>query len=233
MSRKQPKDRLQTAGATRRAFSLVELLVVVAVIALLMAITAPSLQRAKELTRRSICATQLHHQGVACNTYAAEGDKLYPPSVTVGHWPFGGMSTIAGQPDKPAGQAILHLAGLLPGKDSLYCPSAVVESGITTVRHWRPENWDSTFFGYPYWGPYWGQADGLDDLLARNTLSPSDRVLMTDLSITPDWWWQSNHKDARGEFEGGNTLRNDGSARWFEAVEMEPRFLHANQTFYF
>ena len=45
----------------RRAFSLVELLVVIAVIALLLAILAPSAMSIVEHTRRSACANN-HHQ---------------------------------------------------------------------------------------------------------------------------------------------------------------------------
>ena len=54
------------------AFSLVELLVVVAILAVLLGIMAPSLRRAKELTRRAICLTNMKHTVQGCMGYAAE-----------------------------------------------------------------------------------------------------------------------------------------------------------------
>ncbi|MHC4718499.1 MAG: type II secretion system protein, partial [Planctomycetota bacterium] len=60
-----------------RAFTLVELLVVVGIIALLVTILMPSLGRALELARRTICRTQLHALGRGWLLYFADhNDKL-------------------------------------------------------------------------------------------------------------------------------------------------------------
>ena len=53
-------------------FTLIELLVVVAIISLLVSILIPSLQHARELARRSLCMSNLHHIGVAMHMYANE-----------------------------------------------------------------------------------------------------------------------------------------------------------------
>ena len=55
---------------TGRGFTLIEVLVVVAIIALLISILLPSLSRAKEMSRRAVCASRLHNMGVAVHTYA-------------------------------------------------------------------------------------------------------------------------------------------------------------------
>ncbi|HOW69599.1 MAG TPA: type II secretion system protein [Phycisphaerae bacterium] len=54
----------------RPGFTLIEVLVVVAIIALLVAILLPSLTRARESARRAICAGRLHNMGLAVLEYA-------------------------------------------------------------------------------------------------------------------------------------------------------------------
>ena len=58
-----------------RGFTLVELLVVVAIIALLVSLLMPSLTRVKELARRTLCATNLHAIGKAWHFYFNENDN--------------------------------------------------------------------------------------------------------------------------------------------------------------
>lgn len=63
----------RTARARRRpGFTLIEVLVVVAIIALLIAILLPSLAAAREQSRRAICSTRLHNIGLANQIYANE-----------------------------------------------------------------------------------------------------------------------------------------------------------------
>ncbi len=62
----------------RKGFTLIELLVVVAIIALLIAILLPSLARARELARRSMCASNLRQVGLALNTYAKDNEERFP-----------------------------------------------------------------------------------------------------------------------------------------------------------
>jgi prepilin-type N-terminal cleavage/methylation domain-containing protein len=61
-----------------RAFTPIELLVVVAIIALLIAILLPSLARARDSARRTVCASNLKGQGTAFAIYAADYDGSMP-----------------------------------------------------------------------------------------------------------------------------------------------------------
>ncbi len=61
----------------RRAFTLIEILVVVAIIALLIAVLVPSLSRAREAGRRSVCGANLHSIGIASLTY--QQSNRFPP----------------------------------------------------------------------------------------------------------------------------------------------------------
>src|SRR5216117_2876127 len=65
-----------------RAFTLVELLVVIAVIAILIAILLPMVLRAKESANRVKCASNLRQVGIAEQMYAADNKGHYPRT----HW---------------------------------------------------------------------------------------------------------------------------------------------------
>lgn len=66
----------------RKAFTLVELLVVIAVIAVLAALLLPAINRAKESANRSKCAANLKQLGAAVHLYAADHDgNIYVPPV--------------------------------------------------------------------------------------------------------------------------------------------------------
>ncbi len=61
-----------------RAFTLVELLVVVAIVAMLLSIIAPGLTQVRELTRRTICATNLSAIGRGWHMYFNQSDGRTP-----------------------------------------------------------------------------------------------------------------------------------------------------------
>ena len=57
-----------------KAFSLVELLVVISVIALLMAILLPALRRAKSSARQILCASNINQVSLALRSYASDNN---------------------------------------------------------------------------------------------------------------------------------------------------------------
>jgi prepilin-type N-terminal cleavage/methylation domain-containing protein len=63
---------------SKKAFTLVELLVVISIIALLMAILMPALQRVKKQAQDMVCRSNLRQYGIAQNVYLDGNDDKYP-----------------------------------------------------------------------------------------------------------------------------------------------------------
>ena len=73
----------RTTGASQnsKGFTLVELLVVVAIIALLVSILLPALGRAKEQVKLTLCTSNVRSIGVAWRMYAGE-NNAFPPMLS-------------------------------------------------------------------------------------------------------------------------------------------------------
>ena len=64
---------------TRSRFTLIELLVVIAIIAILAAVLLPALARAREMGRRTFCASSLRQLSQGAYQYIADSDGWMPP----------------------------------------------------------------------------------------------------------------------------------------------------------
>jgi prepilin-type processing-associated H-X9-DG protein/prepilin-type N-terminal cleavage/methylation domain-containing protein len=64
-----------------RAFTLVELLVVIGIIAVLVAILLPALNKAREAGKKVQCMSNMRQIGVAFFSYSANGGTYYPPAM--------------------------------------------------------------------------------------------------------------------------------------------------------
>lgn len=133
-----------------RAFTLVELLVVIGIIAVLISILLPSLSRARESAKSVTCASNLRQIGAALNIYAAANKGSLP----YGYWSGGSTPSASGDWTTllantmsnryPNNYADTIAAGLMYNGDSFrggpramfICPTAIAPEEDGFITHY-------------------------------------------------------------------------------------------------
>ena len=118
-------------------YTLTELLIVLAVIAVLAALLLPAFSRARASARRSTCASNLRQIGAALQLYTADANGFFPPTVA-GNFVNGRQENDA----NPSWRGLL--VPYLGGASSLECPEAGVPFG------WKITFTESEMNSYAY-----------------------------------------------------------------------------------
>lgn len=208
---------------TKRAFTLVELLVVVTIIVILLALLAPAMDTAMELTRRTICASRLDAFGHTHVQYALDNRRrLVPGWAATGHpgsfqnaiWSYNEGVSI---PTMGKYREMGHLAKIgyqQNARDSLYCPDTPRNLFGHPNRNqtaWpedgEPENHDQYNTGYIQYS--YNYRTTLD---ATGTLGPFRPARLGDsgsITIHVDYFtWQVSQ---RTHLDGYSVSKLDGS----------------------
>lgn len=134
----------------RRAFTLIELLVVVAIIALLIALLLPSLSKAREQAKQSVCASNMRSLGQALLTYIQVNRDRFP---SVGYM-HGGQSA----PEQSWVNILLNEYGRNGGDTRTQNGNTTLASEVKDVRRCPSDR--SPYFAKPRTtpdGPVWRQ----------------------------------------------------------------------------
>ncbi|MGC4030916.1 MAG: prepilin-type N-terminal cleavage/methylation domain-containing protein [Tepidisphaeraceae bacterium] len=145
-----------------KAFTLVELLVVIGIIALLISILLPSLNRAREQAKMVQCLSNLRQFAIGLRLYAdANRGMLVEPqlkAVTVS-----GVSVIGSQAYPQTGTTTINTGTTYdPAKTVLYHIGRLWQQKYLTNGRagYCPSNYDAPFFGWNAVGDKWPAATG-------------------------------------------------------------------------
>ena len=142
----------------RRAFSLVELLVVLTAISVLAALLLPTLERSVAEARLLACQNQLRQLGAGCVMYADDHHDRLPPSMIWPYWPsnYARADAVAAAggvlfasyditPGRPFGLPRLLSTGYANSVGTFLCPE---NSAAATPP--SPETWLTATARYSY-----------------------------------------------------------------------------------
>lgn len=143
------------------AFTLVELIVVVAILALLAALLLPALSKARQSPHRTACLSNLHQQGIAWRLYLDDHAGRFPDRRDLKSSLPGGYRPWASWPasDPRAGWAALVLSNTLGIGKAWSCPGASSAPWSQAPQAGQPASADTNAPPVRYWMWRFDRAD--------------------------------------------------------------------------
>jgi len=198
----------------RGAFTLVELLVVIGIIAILLAILLPTIARAEESSRRVNCLSNLRQVYTTFVLYAQVNHDQVPIGYRIGKKQFNSMIW-SNTSNQYVIFGLLYRAGMMKTPQVFFCPSERNEQSMynTPTNPWPPgSDGDPTMNG---WCGYGCRPDvDVDAAIAAGNQLPKLRqfhneAILADLTATPERVTTRHNR-------GINVLYASGGAHWVE-----------------
>lgn len=201
------QSKSQGSGRRRAAFTLVELLVVIGIIALLISILLPSLQGARRAAMKTVCLSNVRQLSMAANMYMSINKGVFPHQAFTTATAIGGPALIK-EPLKEllANNTLnpnwrpnwIHSLWPLIGKSSklLRCPMLLVTAGVVPtdeVQNGYTANGVLTYYGGR------GMPAGVrNEIVAFR----EDVVLENTSKVRPAWYAPGNPSDKTAGWSG-------------------------------
>ena len=240
-------------GWAADAFTLVELLVVVAIMAVLVAILIPALQRAREQAQRTVCKTQLRQIFIGFLGYAGDNRDIFPQTYYYDQGRSWGNVVTSYWPKPPLDE--LWYRYMDSDKNVFYCSGWLKMMGNRPVDYW----WNISESWHP-WYPddrllsYHTTTHQLlrdmaapdnpiktvyDDVYVKTSSEPMEKMLIADetfhyterTGVGLDWDWGGSRvahwTPKHDEPEGANLAYVGGHVEWKPYSQMELRYYYS------
>jgi prepilin-type N-terminal cleavage/methylation domain-containing protein len=211
------------------AFTLIEMLVVISIIALLIALLMPALSKARESGRRSVCLSNQHQLAVGMHTYAPEYKYRLPwiDGIYYSTTPWGGPYHLSHLSGGPVGMGLFLKTNHVSDPRVYYCPSMKL-NWASYEENWVwsdaqqiatfgydisfPNSYCYSSYEYARWVPGWNPWPiGPGQQAAYAPYSTIDRL--RDDAIVYDSFYVQRGK--WGHRDGYNVLYGDAHARFY------------------
>ena len=200
----------------RKAFTLVELLVVIGIIALLISILLPSLNRARENANWLKCLSNLRQCGQAFMMYCNNNKGRFPQAgagTNPHDWIFWEASR------KLDDSMIAPYLGIPVNPEVLRCPSDIVTNHLSRISPGVPSYAYSYSSNYlitrlpPAFGSIYGPGEQNIPIRISDIVSASDKLLLIDESHTTVddgcWAWMSTLGSGQNLISNRHMKRNE------------------------
>lgn len=221
----------------RRRFTLIEMLVVVAIISLLAALLTPSLQKSLNAARRVLCMSNQQQMGIEFGLYAGENRGYlslhwprYVPIYSSAIW-----SNKDGTPGNPGWGAVpaANYGGFV-GAGKLYYNGGLRDGAIAFCPVDEQKKFDASQWPTPYWGKSGNPPHGTGFVNTEHNMGYYIRPVTQSTNNYVDWTtvekvYHRQDKYAqkailtdktaiwgllRSHKDGMNVLYGDGGAKW-------------------
>jgi prepilin-type processing-associated H-X9-DG protein/prepilin-type N-terminal cleavage/methylation domain-containing protein len=221
------------ASRSPRAFTLVELLVVIAVIAILIALLLPALRGVREQARQLSCASNLRQTGVLLMAYANQSNQYMPlaftdymnPADPRTNWPkaLEDLKVVQSSHNVASTPAMSKFS-------MLYCPAYRVDVRRSYAMPRTKDDNSSRSIGGAVRGRWPGRPIGSWEkyyVWTRLTefVRPAQRIALieskdNDLAVGENWGDYVNTWDTARHRGGANYLFVDGHVEWRREFEL-------------
>ena len=196
----------------RRGFTLIEILIVIAIIAILAAILLPVLFQAREKGRQSVCISNLHQLGTAFGLYAEDYNEKWPnPGGLAGDYNYWDQSGDGG------------LCSYVKGDRSIWCcPNQGEWNGRFKARTYTM----NSYLRNPADVEYPSSISIMGSISLKQIIKPSQTILLFEGNplksnyIDTNYYYIyrcANWSWARG-YQPSNALAEDSGTPWHNTV---------------